>query len=1735
MNDNVIQFYIELNDNMSAKLKGLKGDFEDAFDGIAAVAEKMVASIENAFTNLDFSGAKESFSKTIKSLRDNARSRKPIKIPIEFSVAKAAAGSAAGALLGSLLGGTASVKAPVKVSIGAFGAITGPLQELRKKIKDWFQGDRQTIPLRFSTAITAQTFGGKGGMETIRTNLKNRLGIDLMITGIDIPSGKRSEIKDNFLRKLGTIRPLISKNPAFEDGVDSYRQAFTDAIHASIGPALTDASQAAADVFVQTIMAGLSMAAHAPPAQKAMEMFHAGIQFPPGQAGERWSGKIQQGKFREAVQGWMGAAGDPEAQKIAFLSALTGEKPSKFKGAEWFKQTKIDLTQLGGVGEVSEIKQMERTPGAQQGIFSNLFGSIARGTLIPPLAEGGEIPESVDEVLVRLHGGEAVLPYAKAEKSISDIIRNSLERGGEFAPGGLSGIFSGGTVRVELVVSPDFTRTIDAAKDIFSKGTPEQVKAFNEAAQAYLAVMSQYEPLLKQQAELKEQLAGFGVGGATGTPYVGLEVALNQVTDAIDAMKGSVKDVTQAYEATHDAAFKYRMALEREINAVLAGSGGAGGYRNIPTGINLGGPKFSPEAQNVALGAISIRSLAQTGETSGGDVAFREMAAAIEAAKVAGGSWVEIQGLITASAGGAEQGYSSVGKAMAAYESIMSKANVETVAGARAFATARQALINLTKRLEDNQKSVEGTAGEYSSVNLQLNELIDRAKGSVNAMDKLKRAEEGNTASAARMTLSFRGLLSEAKKLAPVLMTFAGAKVSARIDTALMSTREQLVNNEAEWSQYRDIALDVMGKTGLSIDEVGKIMTTAARRGFESRHDIEEFTNTVAMVAVSAKGMSADVESATSMAAYNFKRLGIQVSDYDSAFSQLIMSSREGALTLSDLNTVIGGNIEWLQKTGETSEQATRRMSRFAGAAQVLSESFGTAAQGATAVNELMTVVTALADPAQYGGPIAAEMTTLLQYAGVSFEELMAKVQRRDFASVIQDLAFAMQQVPTEQVNQFGTAIEGLIGVSRETLMQFKMDPTITRRLEQTLAAIDMAGMSTDEMVEAMARYNLSLEQSINVLKGQFAQAADGAFGTVKDALNFIVQKVALLLNWFNNLPAGIQSAVGIFAAVASLTLLVGTMGKILVALGLAAKASQAIALASMPMKEAGVLMLGASKNFMIGMKGLAKAGLITFGLTAGISAITDLVRGDYGAKSSKKFWGTFGLEGITEIWGKHVDMNERYRRRLETLDAQRAKREMQSTEAQSSAATAMDRLVDQLAEKKDRASTFQLAVARQIEQMNSRWQEAVSQNRQYTVIDAATGQRRTVSASDVDWGIAGTLDQITQQLRTVFGDQMTRDQALAELIEGATIAARYEIEDVPRFLGQIPENITDPQVAEAFATTFVRRFMESIQANPEFFPLERGYIRTQEEQENALARALRSGNEQSANLSQWLQTYGNLTEELVGATARRHPGQSSYGMPYDVETLAIIRALRSVYGEAAGPTDPLNFSGRDEHQLELTIAQIRGLGFATAEYQDILRSLNSQLAEASLSEASRLAEAGHLEHAGSLWRQAERFMQQARQAEYLRELFRQPVEESTNARVRELFRQYAMEGEEGVRETAEFRMAAMRRAYEQYAQEQLEGRPEEQAHGEKVVRSILDTDRRFDGKYESPQAVVAGQGTSGAGGKPEKMVVVSDSPKVVKVLEDILSVLQDERDRKKSEITTKGNPFLRKTILGIG
>ena len=130
--DNVIEFYVRLNDQVTSGLKQLKRGWEQVTDEMSAVAHDMVASIEyafeNAFKRVDVDKTFVSkFRKGITSVHRESRRMRPIKIPIEADFSKAVLGTALGAMIGASIGKIdipeQAVKAKLRPEIGSFGKV----------------------------------------------------------------------------------------------------------------------------------------------------------------------------------------------------------------------------------------------------------------------------------------------------------------------------------------------------------------------------------------------------------------------------------------------------------------------------------------------------------------------------------------------------------------------------------------------------------------------------------------------------------------------------------------------------------------------------------------------------------------------------------------------------------------------------------------------------------------------------------------------------------------------------------------------------------------------------------------------------------------------------------------------------------------------------------------------------------------------------------------------------------------------------------------------------------------------------------------------------------------------------------------------------------------------------------------------------------------------------------------------------------------------------------------------------------------------------------------------------------------------------------------------------------------------------------------------------------------------------------------------------------------------------
>lgn len=1264
--DNVIQFYIELNDRMSSQLRTLKTDFESIVNDIQSIAETMVTGVESSFTKLNKAVTKslsidsailtKSFNAAIKNLRASVTGMTPVKVPVNLDITGTAIGAALGTAIGTQLGkiSVPDFEAKLTPRIGGFGPVKQKLADLRREVADWFKAEKQAIPLRFSEKLSNVSFP-KGGLDRLRDKLAEKISKKLAITGIDVSN----------------------LNAALEDVADD----FALNIDAVVGEALMSVSLNAADAFVERIRDGL-------------EGF-GGIGGPAGPAGPTGAGpfggpfglNIESGRkskvLRELLQGAkpanVGTAMTELATDLSSEIQLTDEQKIKFlstalgrtvDSADWITKGKWEAFKPKDVGEGAKLKRDLRTPD-EGGVLGQITKYLMKPT-VPELAAGGMTSSSLSGGLPSvLHANEMVLPYDKAEKSLAEIIKNLFKGGVIGALGAalsfkqvasISGVDPAGLGAVGTI-APAFARGVasDRQKIEYARAGDELNAALAERTRIEEDIMYSEHHIEAMRSELATLHYR-----ADRSDYRQLsrhikknEDVLARELDAHEDAAAAVDRATKGYNQLYLTLFRYDRETQARIREIF-GMGPAGqpqtaGAAQLPPGFTR--TEIEPEAKVGALDIIASRAFAQQGQEAGGLMDYGEMFAVVQAAIASGDSALDVQQLLRISTSETGASFADLNHVLATYTTIMRKADLSTEAGVKTFHTARGAITNLGKRLRDSRKQVVGNTVDYSDFNLELTDMIDRTDNAASMADMLAKAHADSANSTNKMTASFAGLLREAKNLAPLMLTIAGAKVSARVDTSLIGTQQQLVNNQDAWVDYRDIATKVMAETRLKIEDVGKIMTVAARRGFESREEIEKFAMTVGHMAVTAKGMGADVESAVGTAAYTFKRLGIDVSDMDVAFSHMIKSSTAGALTLSELNSTISQNIEWMQLEGSTSAQATLRMARFAGALQAVSESFGTAQQGAAGVQDLMQMVVAMADPAQWSGPVAAQITTLLHYAGMSFDQLMGKIHSRDFAGVMLDLVRALKAVPTEQVEQFGSAIEGLIGVSHEAIMQLKVDPGVADRLQRTLASIDQAGMGANDLARGVDEYNKNLNESVDLLKGKFTRAVDESFGTVKNFLVYIVDKVNFILDSYQKLPTFVKGAVGSASLLVATGLLIKTIGTFVltmkgVVLAMTA-AARTFAAGSVAGGAAGGLGKGAVSG---GLGGAAAAGGLKAGaaklgvyavLAAGAAAFwsmgKDLWKESKGEfrldqSSMKKFAAFFGMD---EIYKSFIDESE--------------------------------------------------------------------------------------------------------------------------------------------------------------------------------------------------------------------------------------------------------------------------------------------------------------------------------------------------------------------------------------------------------------------------------------------------------------------------------------------------------------
>jgi len=1157
---NAIEFVLQVNDMMTPTLQASRKSFRAFKQSILGLTKNLVEGVTKALESIgeeikeafSFQNLHENFVRGIRTLNKRLKTKEAIRVPLEFDVTIAGASTALAALIAGKLIGEQAGKLQTKkfdydlqIKVAKFDIEDTKLTDLRNAIIKRFS--RQPIPLVFSNKVSGRTFGGdlSGFRERLQKKIAGKNGLPIEVRLV-ISKEEKTRFRNALMRAVEAAVETLNEELEDSavgfginllDAVEEFCKALTECFDKNtenFGDSLYKKASEAADVFHSivydsaalfsrtihdaAIRVGMTIAqmTGAPVGLAFQGVFTREPGAPPGSA--RFGGiKLQgfhTGEKRTAARYVTPSVLQRQEKTIKDILAKGFESGASFEEIRHnIAQALVEALKLKDVDKESfqrlvnaiqpRLGKVEKEAGGTalgetvisigevvRKFFSNLPHFAQGGTVTAPGAPGGgKGPKRGDakSVFANLHIGEFVLTsftvvgVAAVLKKVADNTEEVLRK------------FEN---EIKTVTADD------ALNDLIKELTKE--------------IQGKNKEFIEKLKEALKPLVGVPYG-ATGAIAVGglKEYALKktagnklseQMLDAAAALKTFVPELQLAFQ-----------------QALLTKA-------TTPEEIAFGeeAAKFGDEEVLKKVYYVDLERIAAAAD-------------AIARTNEMFGEAANISLKVTEAYENYDNAADALSSTMSSLAAAMKKANLKTKEGREAFEKSSEAMKGMIAFLKKKAgKQFEETGNKFDNLYLSL---MAAAEGFERMHDEAEKSAK-KTKSLDDTIKELSGQLLDLKRnlraLIPAMLTVSGIKIAGKLDSMFINVQQRLGATGAMWSKFRDITQDIRVETGLTLEDLNKIMMIGARRGFgETPEMMRQFAESVSKARIALQGLGATTDTLNTLAGYLFPRLGIEVEDFDRAFNQLLLTGRQGSLQIEDINQLLSENIQWLQLLGSSSDDGVTRLGRFSAAAQVLSRSMGDAQSSVRAVSGIMNMLTAIADPAQFSGPVSSLITTLQKYSGVTRETLENMVRTGDFMGAVTALITALQQIPEEQIHQFGTDLLSIIGLEREAVQAIRADKTILTRLRQTGQALKEGRDNANALNEAFGQGVSTLDQALNRLKQAAKVLGERIF---LPAVTFVTD----MLDSFNTIISKTSEFLGPFSKVVSALVGIAAMGGVL-------------------------------------------------------------------------------------------------------------------------------------------------------------------------------------------------------------------------------------------------------------------------------------------------------------------------------------------------------------------------------------------------------------------------------------------------------------------------------------------------------------------------------------------------------------------------------------------------------------
>lgn len=348
---------------------------------------------------------------------------------------------------------------------------------------------------------------------------------------------------------------------------------------------------------------------------------------------------------------------------------------------------------------------------------------------------------------------------------------------------------------------------------------------------------------------------------------------------------------------------------------------------------------------------------------------------------------------------------------------------------------------------------------------------------------------------------------------------FGGAvKVAADFDTAMRKAGAIAGANKTQFNDMRDAALDLGARTSKSATEVANAMTDMAAKGFSANQVIAAMPGVIS--AAEASGEDLALTSDTVASALN--GFGLKASDASHVADVLAMSANKTAAGVEDMQYSFKYAAPVAKTLGVSLEELSAATGILANAG-IKGESAGVALRGG-----LMQLLNPSKQTAQ-----------LMDQLGVKVTDNNGKFV--GLSGVVKNLQTSMQGMT--QAQKVAT-LSQIVGTEASSAFLTLMQAGPSKIDAMTASLKNSAGASA----ETAAQMKAGIGGTFQNLQGAIETFAITIGSALIPAIQAVATWLTNLTNWFNGLPASVQTTIAVVAALAAVFALVA--GPIMIIVG---------------------------------------------------------------------------------------------------------------------------------------------------------------------------------------------------------------------------------------------------------------------------------------------------------------------------------------------------------------------------------------------------------------------------------------------------------------------------------------------------------------------------------------------------------------------------------------------------------